>query len=273
VFLSLFNSFASALHPPDIICLQDLPFWRSPLPCLNGFKSFCLSHSLSSKPKVALYVSGGFMSDGTVLPRFFDMPDVVALDLFGVDPFGRAFSQFRTLNSYNLWSQRSSVRTIFPDLAFPDDGFPLLVVGDFNIHHPLAHPLRSYSCRDLAASFPYFFRAAELGFELLNLPRVFTRFTWDGVSRPSVIDLYFASPLLFPFFHSWDTSLPSTGSDHIPISLTFAHPISAPLPPVPNWSLTDWTSLSPALSDLFISPSPSLPTRASLEAWFDTQLA
>ena len=47
-----------------------------------------------------------------------------------------------------------------------------------------------------------------------------------------------------------------------------------PLPlPVPNWSLTDWGSLSPALSELLIPPPPSLPTKASLEAWFDTQLA
>ena len=26
MFLSLFNSFASALHPPDVVCLQDSPF-------------------------------------------------------------------------------------------------------------------------------------------------------------------------------------------------------------------------------------------------------
>jgi len=88
-----------------------------------------------------------------------------------------------------------------------------------------------------------------------------------------VIDLPFASPLLFPFFRSWDTSLPSTGSDHIPITLTFAHPISSPAPPVPNWSLTNWDTLSPALSELLIPPPPSLLTKASLEAWFDTQLA
>jgi len=94
------------------------------------------------------------MSYATVLPSFCDRPDVVALDLFEVDLFGASFTQFRILNLYNLWSQRSSVSTVSPDLSFPDDGFPLLVVGDFNIQHPLADPLRSYSCRDLAASFP-----------------------------------------------------------------------------------------------------------------------
>jgi len=274
VFLSLFNSFASALHPPDVVCLQDSPYWRSRLPSFSGFKSFCPSHSPGSKPKIAFYLSCSFLSYATFIPRFFDRPDVAALHLCGVDLFGRSFTQFRILNLYKLWSLRSSVRTIPPDLSFPDDCFPLLVVRDFNIHDPLADPLRAYSRRDLAASFPYFFRAADLGFELLNLPGVFTRFPWDCATRPSVIDLSFASPLLFPFFAPEIlTPLPSTGSDHVPIFLTFAHPISSPPPPVPNRSLADWVSLSSALSQLLIPPPPSLPTKASLEAWFDTPLA
>ena len=269
MFLSLFNSFAFffALHPPDIVCLQDPPFWRSRLPAFTGFKSFSPPHSPGSRPKVAFYVSSAFLSYATVLPRFFDRSDVAALDLFGVNLFGESFTRFQISNLYNLWSQRSSARTVSPNLSFPDDGFPLLVVGDFNIHHPLADPLRAYSRRDLAASFPYFSRATNLGFELLNLPGVFTRFPWDSATRHSVIDLSFASPLLFPFFRSWDTSLPSTGSDHVPISLTFAHPISSPPSPVPNWSLTDWDSLSPALNELLIPPHtrlpPAFPSRAT----------
>jgi len=131
VFLSLFNSFASALHPPDIVCLQHPPFWRSRLPSFGGFKSFCPPHSLGSQLRVAFYVSSSFLSYATVLPRFIDRPDVAVLDLFGIELFGGSFTQFRILNLYNLWSQRSSVRTVSPDLSFPDDGFPLLVVGDF----------------------------------------------------------------------------------------------------------------------------------------------
>ena len=76
-------------------------------------------------------------------------------------------------------------------------------------------------------SFPYFPRAMDLGFSLLNTPGVYTRFPLGGEARPSVIDLAFASSALLPFFITWDTPLPSTGSDHIPISLTFAHPIQA----------------------------------------------
>jgi len=204
--------------------------WRSRLPFFGGFKSVYPPHSPGSKSRVAIYGSSSFLSYATVLPMFFERPDVAPLDLFGVDLFGGSFTQFRILNLYNLWSQRSNVRTVLPDFAFPDDGFPLLVVGNFNIHHCLADRLRAYSRRDLAACFPYFSRAADLGFELLNLPGVFTRFPWDSATHPSGIDLLFASPLLFPFFRSWDTSLPSTGSDHVPITLTFAHPISSPPP-------------------------------------------
>jgi len=129
VFLSLFNSFASALHPPAIVCLQDPPFWRSRLSFFSGFKSFCPPHPLGSKAKVAFDVSSRFLSYGTVLPRFFDRPHVAAMDLFGVDLFGGSFNQLHILNLYNLWSQRSSVTTVPPDLSFPDDGFPLFVVG------------------------------------------------------------------------------------------------------------------------------------------------
>jgi len=200
VFLSLFNSFASALHPLMLFAFKILLFGALaflPLVVLSPFAPLT-SPALSRRLLFTFLVL--FLSYATVLPRFFDRPDLAALDLFGVDPFGGSFTQFRIINLSNLWSQRRSDRTVPPDLSFPDDGFPLLVVGDFNIHHPLADPQRAYSCRDLAASFPYFSRAADLGFELLNLPGVFTRFPWDSATRPSVIDLSFASPLLFLFF-------------------------------------------------------------------------
>ena len=83
-------------------------------------------------------------------------------------------------------------------------------------------------------SFPFFSRASELGFELLNLPGVFTRFPLGGSSRLSVIDLAFASPRLAPYCHHWDTSLPSTGSDHVPITITVSHPVLSPPIPSPN---------------------------------------
>ena len=97
--------------------------------------------------------------------------------------------------------------------------------------------------------------ASELGFELLHLPGVFTRFPLGGTSRPLVIDIAFASSRLAPFYYYWDTSLPSTGLDHVPITISVSHPLLSPPLPSPNWALTDWDSLTPLLGDL-VFPAP-----------------
>ena len=211
MFLSLFNSFASAKCPLDIVCLQDPPFWRSRLPSFQNYTLFAPPGGSGNKPKVAFYVSTYLLAQATVLPAFFDRPDVVALDGFGVDLFGRSFSHFRILNLFNLWTNRTSQMTVSPLVAFPETSFPTMVMGDFNIHHPLPDLLRSHSVEELAISFPYFSRSAELGFGLLSQPGVYTRFPLGGSCRPSVLDLSFPSPLLLPFCQTWDTPLPSTG--------------------------------------------------------------
>ena len=141
VFLSLFNSFASVKAPPDIVCLQDPPVWRSRLPSLHNFTSFHAPCSGGSKPRVAFYVSTMLLSHVTVLPLFFDRYDMAALDIYGSDLFGGSFTQFRVLNVYNLRSRHTSSMAVSPVVSFPEVNFPLLVVGDFNIHHPLSDPL------------------------------------------------------------------------------------------------------------------------------------
>src|SRR5712664_401182 len=108
-------------------------------------------------------------------------------------------------------------------------------------------------------SFPYFSRAAEMGFDLLNLPGVYTRYPLGGSARPSVLDLCFTSPALIPFCSSCETPFPSTGSDHVPLQILLAHPVSNPPPPSPNWSLTDWPTLTPLLEDLIVSKAPAFP--------------
>ena len=147
------------------------------------------------------------------------------------------------------------------------------MVGDFNIHHPLSDPLRSHSAEELATSFPYFSRSSELGYGLLNHPGVYTHFPLGGFGRPSVLDLSFASSLLLPFCQAWDTSLPSTGSDHVSVQITLAQLFSSPPPPSPHWALTDWPTLVQLLKDFAVPHPPPLPTRFSLEAGFDRHLS
>ena len=159
--------------------------------------------------------------------------------------------------------------TVSPLVAFPKPPYPTLVVGDFNIHHLLPDPPRSYSAKELATTFPYFSRSSKLGFGLLNQPGVYTRFPLGGSGRPSVLDLSFASPLLLPFCQTWGIPLPSTGSDHVSVQIILSHPFTSPPPPSLNWSLTDWPALIPFLKDFTFPQPPPLPTRLSLEAWFD----
>ena len=201
VFLSLFffNSFSSAKCPPDIVCSQDPPFWRSHLLFFQNYTSFAPPDGSGNKPKVAFYVSVYLLAQATVVPSFFDRPDVAALDVFGVNLFGKSFPHFRILNLYNLWTKSTSQMTVSPLIAFPVSSFPTLVVGDFNIHHPLPNPLRPHSAKELATCFPYFSRSSELGFGLLKQPGGYTRFPLGGSGRPSVLDLSFASHSLLPF--------------------------------------------------------------------------
>ena len=92
MFLSLFNSFASAKSPPDIVSLQDPPVWRSRLPSFQGFTCFSPPSVGGKKPRVACYVSRKNLVDSIVLPGFFNSPDVMALNIYGEDLFGGAFS-------------------------------------------------------------------------------------------------------------------------------------------------------------------------------------
>ena len=198
---------------------------------------------------------------------------MAALDMFGVDLFGKSFSHFRILNLYNLWTKRTSQMTVSLLVAFPETSFPTLVVGDFNIHHPLPDPLRSHSAEELATSFPYFSRSSELGFGLLTQPGVYTHFPLGDFGRLAVLDPSFAFPLLLPFCRTWDTPLPSTGSDHVPVQIILSHRFTSPPSPSPNWSLTDWLALVPLLKDFIVPLPPPLPTILSLAAWFDRHLS
>ena len=248
------------------MCLQDPPFWRSRLPAFQNYTSFALPGGTSNKPKVAFYVSFYLLAQAIVLPALVERHNVDTLDLFGVDLFGKSFSHFRVLNLYNLWTKRTSQMTVSQLVAFPKPSYPTLVVGDFNIHHPLPDPLRSHSAEALATSFPHFSRSSELGFGLLNRPGVYTCFPLGGSGRPSVLDLSFASPSLLLFCQTWDTPLPSTGSDPVPVQIILSHPFTSPPSPSPNWSLTDWPTLVPLLKDFAVPQLPPLPTRLSLEA-------
>ena len=254
VFLSLFESFREATTYPSIVLLQDPPVNKAHLPSFNGFKSF---FPPVRKSRVAAYVYISFLSNYTVLPRFREVDDVLALDISSNEPlFSTAFHSFWILNAYSTNTTDYRVHSVLPDVLFPDLGFPLLVLGDLKIHNPLSDPLRHFSQREIASSTPYFEKAAESGFALLNPPGEYTRFPLVGKARPSVIDLALANPPLLPLVKSWEASLPSTGSNHIPITITLPAPSPNQKPPRPRWADTDWQTLDLIVKGFKVAAAP-----------------
>ena len=160
-------------------------------------------------------------------------------------------------------------KSVDPPDPLPDVDFPCLVAGDFNIHNHAADPLWIISRCEEKASTPYFDRATDLAYSLLNTPGVYTRFPLSGSFRPSAIDLAFANPLIRPAFLSWDaTSLPSTGSDHVPILILLAASSDELAPPRPMWEKADWDNLETPIKELHIPPAPTSPSPDQLDTWF-----
>jgi len=160
VFLSLFNSFASAKSPPLIVCLQDPPVWRNRLPSHSGFTSFAPS-APSRRPRVAFHVFRSLIHMATITPIFTGRSDIATLEIAARSLFGTTVERFHIINCYSLWGKTITERAVAPSLALPLSHFPTLVVGDFNIHHPSADLLRKHNSSELKAFFPYFSRAAE----------------------------------------------------------------------------------------------------------------
>jgi len=270
VFLSLFESFREATTYPSIVLLQDPPVNKAHLPSFNGFKSF---FPPVRKLRVAAYVHMTFLSNFTVLPRFTGVDNVIALDISSNEPlFGTAFQSFRIINPYSTNTANHRVHSVSPEVLFPDLGFPLLVLGDLNIHNPLSDPLRHFSHQEISSSTPYFEKAAESGFALLNPPGEYTRFSLVGKARPSVIDRAFANPRLLPLVKSWEASLPSTGSDHVPITITLASPSLYQKPLRPHCADTDWVTLDPIVKGFKVLAAPSCPTPPQLDEWMSESL-
>ena len=260
VFLALFWSFTQLAHAPSIVALQDPQVYEGKLSSFNLFTVFSPPTMGGCKARVAFYVYSSFLASVSLLPRFFGRGDVLALDLFTPDGFFHpSTTGFTIINSYSTKGGSNNTHTVPPDIIFPSSPLPALTLGDVNIHHPTADPLRTFKEDEIATSTPYFHRATDLRFSLLNTPGVFIRFSMSLIGRPCVLDLAFACPLLAPYFTEWSDPVPSTGSLHIRILLRFEAPLFRAPPPTPNWALTDSASLEPSLKATTILPPPPPP--------------
>lgn len=149
---------------------------------------------------------------------------------------------FRSLSVYNVYNAHLSceTRSVSPGETFSLSTHTSLVLGDFNIPHHLADPLRTLRNQDLMLSTPYFDTAAQDGYILLNLTGSPTRLSPTPNQRDRVIDLAFANTALAPFNSSWSNSLPATGSDHTAICTYLANPATRHAAPSPKWKETPW---------------------------------
>jgi len=187
--------------------------------------------------------------------------------------FGTNFHRFTIGNAYAR-PLPPFPHSVSPESSLLDLDHPYLVAGDFNIHNAASDPSRLLSSREEKESTPYFDRASDLGFTLLNTLGVYTRFPFSGTHRPSSIDLAFTNPHMFSAFHSWDaSSLPATGSDHAPIIITLRPPTPYNDRPRPRWQDADWPSLTERLKNWLVPPPPGSPSPNQLDQWFSSALS
>jgi len=252
VFLSLFSSLTEG-PPADIVLLQDPLSSKGFLPCFSELKSFAPP---IARPRVACYVSQSFLRKFVVLPFFpRETDDFMALDVFTPQGcFGTNFPHFNIGNVYAT-PLTPSPHSVSSESSFWDLEYPYLVAGDFKIHNAATDPSKLLSSKEEKESAPYFDRASDLGFTLLRIPGVYTRFPFTGTHRPSTIDLAFTNPHMFPAFRSWDTSsLSSTKSDHTPSLISICSPTHYNNTPRPRWQEADWPGLTDKLKNWLISP-------------------
>lgn len=80
------------------------------------------------------------------------------------------------------------------------------------------------------------------------------------------------TPTLAHYVLSWSTDLPSTSSDHIPITVLLTSPLLRTPPTSPDWERSHWSIITPAIHSLSLPLLPSLPTVQSLTQCFDRHI-
>lgn len=145
------------------------------------------------------------------------------------------------------------------------------MVENLNIHNHLSDPTRSLAFQALKSSIPYLEKAADAGFALLNPPGEYTKFPLAGKAHLLVIDLVFDNPHLRLLVRSWESSLPSTGSDHVPITIHLA-PLLGTKPPAPRMGRYRRETLTPVIKNFIVPQPPLCPSPSKLDDWLSESL-
>ena len=158
----VFLSFCSIVRSrsPSLLVIQDPFLFNGSPPRAPGFVS--LFDSSLSAQRVVIYLQEDFARGASFSSECSNSPYILALNV-RVD-----HTDLRILNVYNISWDGS--RAIAPNKALSTSTTPTLVLGDFNIHHPIANPARYFKPEELTLSRPWFDRASLTGFSLINTP-------------------------------------------------------------------------------------------------------
>jgi len=254
-----FNFFTVLLHyhtPPLIIAIQDPHSRRSVLPAFPGFLS--LTPPPPGKPGMAIYIAHSLNLHLSCTTVFHNTLEMISVEAFS--PEGQLRCPHRSLSItsvYLLTTNSPPYRSISTNNVFSYLPYPHLIIGDFNLLHPMADPLRTLSDREYTLSARYLDAAFNTLYHLLNTPGVYTCFPFDTISRPLVLGLAFANSSLSPFVSSWDTPFPTTGWDHVLVIIILQLLAIMLPPPTPHWTLLDWSEVRQAMIDFSCLPCPT----------------
>ena len=218
------------------------------------------------RPRVLFYISRSLRA--SVSP--FTQPDP---DFLAVTVLNHSFN-IRIFNIYNQDSPSFPTKAVERNLLPTPLPKPSLLLGDFNLHHPLWDPDTTGSSREADDLHDWI---EENNLHLLNTPGTGTFFR-ANMNRESVLDLSLATDNLANRIEDWQI-IPAIGSDHHAISLTVrpsnADLVESPLAQIRfNTKKARWedfaTALQDALADLDLElslqnlPAPSHDTSMAL---------
>jgi len=167
VFLSLFYSLTLQPHPLLLVAIQDSPSRGLVLPTFPGFLSFAPPHA--GHPQVAMYVSRVLNQHLSCSTVFHNYSEILSVDVFSPEAlFGSPHRSLRVSWIYLLHINSPPYRSIPPEWLFSFLPYPHLVLGDLNLHHPLAGACRSLSEREFVISSPYLDTTFDFRYHLLN---------------------------------------------------------------------------------------------------------
>src|SRR6266849_2488485 len=163
----LFLSLCSIFKPlkPDIIALQD-PFLFNGKP-LNAPGFTLIFDHAASAAKVATYINTNLLKTASYTTNHTRSPDTLSITLF---------IQNQPLQIHNIYNTPWNPSALIAQEIFVLSTFPTIVLGDFNLHSPLADPLRHFTHEELRTSHPFMELASDRGYTLLNIPGLHTYF-------------------------------------------------------------------------------------------------